>query len=365
MRYRRVVRYLTHLRNYLTLRKTINYVKYWNDLRNRKVVTSSFPPQIAFQPSAYCNSNCQLCPVGLRIKGPEKGSLEFDRFKEIIDLTKEYLTRIDFGDWGEPFLNPDIFEMIKYAEEKKIMTAASTNLHLFKNEDDLKRILDSGLSFLTISLHGVSQESYEAYQPGKNFEQAVKKIQSLVSLKRKLKKGEPIIDLVFTITKKNQHEIEKMRQFAKDLKADSITYTASLNLRFYLDDVDKLTKITKEWALEESDSRPRDTSAFGKDRATKLYEAILKGKHLSFDELDALKLTGRHFCLDPWRSLVVNWDGTVSLCCVDYDKYVMGDTRTESIIEIWNNEKYRAVRHYLLGQTKTNLDFPCKRCVVY
>lgn len=364
MRYRRLSKYLTHSIKYLTPSKMTNYLKYRSDLRNREVVTTSFPPQIAFQPSAYCNSNCQLCPVGLKMTAPEKGFLKFDDFRLVLDSTKKYLMRIDFGDWGEPFLNPDIFDMIKYAESCKVMTAASTNLHWFKDRDDLKKIIDSGLSFLTISLHGVSQESYNAYQPGKSFEQAIEKTRHLVDLKKEFKKSEPIIDLVFAITKKNQHEVAKMPEFAKKLGVDTIIYPASLNLRFYIDNMTKLTEIAREWAPD-TNIMLHDTSAFGKDRATRLYKAVLYKGSQTFIELDREKLSGRHYCIDPWRSLVVNWDGTVSLCCVDYIKYIMGDTRSQTLIKIWNNENYQTVRKYLLDKLDNGFNFPCKKCIIY
>jgi MoaA/NifB/PqqE/SkfB family radical SAM enzyme len=350
---------------YLTSKRIVNYLKYENDLRRKKIVTSSFPPVITFQPSAYCNTNCQLCPVGLGIEGPKKGFLEFTKFQKIINDAKDYLIQISFADWGEPFLNPDIFDMIKYAEEKKILTHASTNLHFFKTENELKELIDSGLSFLTISLHGVSQETYEAYQPGKIFTETADKIETLVNLKKKMRKNKPNINLAFCITKKNQHEIENMQRFADTLGVDKDIYTASLNLRFYLHDSSKTIEIVKEWAQDKKIDLC-DTSALGKEKINELYEATLDKKELSFNNLDRLRLSARHFCLDPWKILTVNWDGTVSLCCVDYSKYSMGDAMKESIIKIWNNRKYRDLRKYLLGELDDkDVDFPCKECIKY
>jgi radical SAM protein with 4Fe4S-binding SPASM domain len=350
---------------YLTLKKIMNYLKYENDLRKKKIITSSFPPVITFQPSAYCNTNCQLCPVGLGIEGPKKGFLEFKKFQKIINEAKDYLIQIAFADWGEPFLNPAIFDMIKYAEGERILTHASTNLHLFKTEKEFEELLNSGLSFLTISLHGVSQKTYEAYQPGKIFTETADKIKTLINLKRKMRKNKPSIDLAFSITKKNQHEIENMQRFAETLGVDKDIYTASLNLRFYLHDNSKTIEMVKEWG-QDREIDLCDISALDKERINELYEAILNEKEPSFNDLDGFRLTARHFCLDPWKTLVVNWDGTVSLCCVDYNKYVMGNTMNEAIIEIWNNEKYRNVRKYLLRKfDDKRVNFPCKKCVKY
>jgi len=359
------IRNLFTVADYLTYEKVINYLKYLNDFRKRKIVTSSFPPMITFQASAYCNSNCRLCPVGLEIRGPEKGFLKFDVFSKVIDEAKKCLITVFFGDWGEPFLNPDIFNMIKYAEAKRIIARASTNLHRFRNEDDLKELLDCGLSFLTISLHGVSQETYDAYQPNKSFQVTVEKIKTLVNIKKELKRKKPIIDLAFAITRKNQHEIEKMQCFARELKLNSNIYTASLNLRFHLKDPNAMTSMVREWAQNDKiNSRSNDER--NKQKINELYEAIRKDNQINLDALERLRLTTRHFCVDPWEGLTVNWNGTVSLCCTDYSKYVMGNVCKESIAKIWNNEKYRHVREFLLGRFAINdADFPCRYCIRY
>lgn len=351
--------------NCISFKKVANYLKFKNDLKNRQIITSSFPPSITFQSSAYCNSNCRLCPVGLGIKGPRKGFLKFSTFQKVIDETKDFLIGANFADWGEPFLNPYIFDMIKYAESKRILTFASTNLHFFENEDDFERILNCGLSSLTLSLHGVSQETYGAYQPGKNFRETMEKIKTLTTLKRKMKRRKPILRLVFAITKKNQHEIEKMREFAKKFGVYCDIYTASLNLRFYLGNADGIMKMINNWAQNENLDLC-ENAKFGKELVDGLYLKISAERDVSFAELDRLGLLAKHFCSDPWQSLTVNWDGTVSLCCVDYGKYVMGDTQKESVIELWNNERYQTLRKYLLGKiTDRAVDFPCKNCIKY
>jgi MoaA/NifB/PqqE/SkfB family radical SAM enzyme len=361
----KAIRNLSTIADYLTYKKVINYLKYLNDFRKRQIVTSSFPPMITFQASAYCNSNCRLCPVGLGIKGPGKGFLKFEVFSKVINEASEYLTTILFADWGEPFLNSDIFNMIEYAEAKRIITRASSNLLRFENEDDLKKLLDCGLSFLTISLHGVSRETYDAYQPNKNFQATVEKIKTLVSLKKQFKRKKPIIDLAFAITKKNEHELGKMQRFAEELGLTSNIYTASLNLRFYLNDPNAVTRMVSEWAQNRKMDLCKNTE-HDKQKINELYEAIKKNNQTNLEALDKLHLTTRHFCVDPWESLTVNWNGTVSLCCTDYSKYVMGDINEESIVKIWNNEKYRYVRGFLLGKSAVNdVDFPCKYCLRY
>jgi radical SAM protein with 4Fe4S-binding SPASM domain len=349
----------------ITFKKIMNYIRYQKDLKNKKVKTLSFPPGIEIQAASFCNSNCQLCPVGLGIKGADKGFLKFEQFKKIIDESKNYLIKIYFGDWGEPFLNPDIFDMIYYAEKNKILTSASTNLHRFINEDDLMKLLDSNLSSLTISLHGITQKTYEKYQPNKDLKTVLKKIDSLIELKKSKKMKKPKINLAFAITKKNQHEIPLIIEYSKKLGVNYTLYTASLNLRFYQGDDKKILNMINNWGQDKYFNFLNNIK-FRKKTINELYKTILTEGKMDFTQMDKLQLTGRHFCVDPWRSMVVNWDGTISLCCVDYYKYIAGDTKNESIIDIWNNDKYQNIRKYLRKDLDINDEnIPCSKCIRY
>ena len=50
-------------------------------------------------------------------------------------------------------------------------------------------------------------------------------------------------------------------------------------------------------------------------------------------------------CYRPWLTFTVLWDGRVSLCCADFDgREMLGDLRTSTIREVWNNDAYRAAR---------------------
>lgn len=349
----------------ISFKKFLNYIRFKNDVKNKKIITSSFPTFITFQASAYCNTNCQLCPVGIGVKGPKQGFFDFNLFKKIINETKSYLIQIHFADWGEPFLNPDIFKMILYAEENKIITSASTNLHRFLDDRDIMKILDCRLSRLSISLHGVTQKTYDSYQPNKDFNQTLEKIHSLIELKKNRKTNKPIIDITFAITKKNQHEIPDMIQLAQKLKVHCTLYTASLNMRFYSGNDVKIMNLIKEWG-QDKNFELIDNVIYHKNTINKLYQTIMQQGTLDYKKIDAERLTSRHFCLDPWQTLIVNWDGTISLCCVDYYKYLLGDTKKESIIDIWNNARYQNVREYLkTGLNKAKENIPCSKCISY
>ena len=50
-------------------------------------------------------------------------------------------------------------------------------------------------------------------------------------------------------------------------------------------------------------------------------------------------------CRIPWENIVVNWDGAVTICPLDFNgKFIAGDINDNSLEDIWNNAKYRLFR---------------------
>jgi cyclic pyranopterin phosphate synthase len=68
-------------------------------------------------------------------------------------------------------------------------------------------------------------------------------------------------------------------------------------------------------------------------------------------------------CLRPSFMAVIDWQGNVLLCCVDYhSKYVMGNVMEDSILRIWYSQRFRAERLLLqkIG-SRRKIDI-CVRC---
>lgn len=53
-------------------------------------------------------------------------------------------------------------------------------------------------------------------------------------------------------------------------------------------------------------------------------------------------------CVLPYLQLIIRPDGKLSLCCCDpFGKNTLGDLNKDSLIDIWNGEKYKSVREAL------------------
>ena len=117
---------------------------------------------------------------------------------------------------GEPYLNPRFFEMIAYAQQKKLYTITSTNGH-FLDSDNARKTVESGLDRLLISIDGATQETYESYRKGGNLSRVLEGTRNLVFWKRKLGSTRPYIVFQFLVVKPNEHEITAVQNLAKEL----------------------------------------------------------------------------------------------------------------------------------------------------
>src|SRR5450432_3964061 len=107
------------------------YVSKWL----HRPVQWGMPVSISFEPTTSCNLRCPECPSGLRSFTSPRGKLEVNFFRKMIDQLAPELLYLTFYFQGEPYLNPDFLEMVKYDTSKKIYTATSTNAHYLNDEN--------------------------------------------------------------------------------------------------------------------------------------------------------------------------------------------------------------------------------------
>jgi len=127
--YTRFRRHFLSLVCHSTPKKLVNLlaIEIQRKLRRKKVI--GYPYILILDPGNICNLRCPLCPTGTKEKGMNRQLLKFDLFVKIIDRLYPYVYEVALHNWGEPFLNLDIFKMIAYCKQKNIGTNLSTNLN--------------------------------------------------------------------------------------------------------------------------------------------------------------------------------------------------------------------------------------------
>ena len=304
-------------------------------------VVKGYPTRLVIDPINICNLKCPLCPTGQGKNGQPKGTMKLNHFKQIIDELGDYLYEIDLFNWGEPFLNKNIYEMIKYANEKNVKVKISSNLSCLEKED-INKIALSELDTLIVSLDGASQESLNKYRCGADFKRVIENIKGIEKQKKILKKNSPEIIWQFLIMKHNEHEIEKAKKMAKKLRIsiDFRPVRTDLGQEIFENDKTKIEKYQKWLPSKDVYSR--------------------------FDYKKKKKKSKLKTCMFLWTQSTISWDGTVYPCCAVYDfKYNFGNMFKEgSFRKIWNNKMYQEARKIVRDKKVINSSNVCSPCML-
>jgi radical SAM protein with 4Fe4S-binding SPASM domain len=319
----------------LTVRRIWNMVKvyssYYVSKWTKKPVQWGMPVSISFEPTTSCNLRCPECPSGLRAFSRPTGMLQKDFFTETIDDLSKDLSYLVFYFQGEPFLNPEFLSMVKYAAEKKIYTATSTNAHYLKDEI-AKRTVESGLDRLIISIDGTTQETYEQYRVGGNLSKVLEGAANIVKWKRELKSKTPFVIFQFLVVKHNEHQVEDVKRLAKEVGVDDV-WLKTAQVYDYKNDPNNLIPENKK------------------------YSRYQKGKNGEME----FKGNNANHCWRLWHDPVITWDGAVVPCCFDKDAvHKLGSLREESFASLWKNNNYRRFRADVL-KSRRNIDI-CANC---
>jgi MoaA/NifB/PqqE/SkfB family radical SAM enzyme len=284
------------------------------DTINSKLGT--FPPKLILESTNMCNASCVMCPYPSMIR--RKGVMSFELFQKIVDeySTSSRTTRLQMNNIGEPFLDRSLLKKIRYAKEQGIDSVFCFNNGSQLDGKTSEELIDSGLDEMIISLDGTDKASYEKVRKNLVFEEVLNNIKNLAELKAEKGAQKPRVELHITVSSVNRSE---ERHFAR--KMGKIADTVSI-------------AYAHDWAGQ---LKPDSRGGQG-------------GKRIQGAP-----------CANLWSELTILWNGSVALCCLDYEgKILLGDVNDTSIKTIWNGGKLKRIRAlHLKHEFTTPL---CQRC---
>ncbi len=295
-------------------------IYYSYSLRKKKV--GYLPIRLWVEVSSRCNLACRLC-VNKDIEPSLKGDLDFGLYRKLIDDAKDYIFDVNLFHRGEPLLNKNIVEMVKYANSNGIKTRIHTNGVLL-NKDLGRKLITSGLNLISFSFDGYTKKTYEKNRIGATYERTIENIVDFLKIKQELKTKTP-----FTIIQVMEFDDELSREDFQKQKSE-------FEKRFYGLPLDKLVI--------------RDPHNWG---------GLLDIDGVKKIDKDKSRIIP---CTFLWYSLTVFYDGKVFLCPQDFAGEIqVGDLNKESIKDIFNNEKIQKIRERFKNKNISDLS-PCNSC---
>ncbi len=274
---------------------------------------------VTVEPTILCNLKCPQCISGTGRAIREKKSMTLESFRRILDSVGDSVWHLLLYNQGEPFLNPDFLSFIEMAKQRRIYVTTSTNGHFLQNEDDVRRLVDSGLDSIIISLDGADAETYQKYRIGGDFQQVVEGIRRFVRIRNAQNSRTPKVLIQFLVMKHNEHQIGQMREMARSLGADRLLLK-TFQVEFQMTGNSFLPENPKWSRYEPSRAgiQPKNTL---------------------------------HGCDRLWYSVVFLSDGRMAPCCFDKNgKYTFGNlSQLTNFEEIWTSDEYTEFRNRILS----------------
>lgn len=305
------------LRKNESLPASLRSRKGWSEMFELKRPAEPHVHQI--EPTNHCPYACIMCPRSHKMTRG-LGFMEMDLYYKLIDEIAQYSVEtrekeIELFHFGESLLHPKIDEMVGYASDRDIKIVLSVNAPHLQREL-AERILERKPYKITISLDGSDEKSYRKIRgPVANFDKALKNINSLIQIHKKLNSRTELIARMIELND-NKHQRSDFRNLFK-----------SLNIK-----------------VEFQSFFPWTESELAELGTYQAYPVNMP-------------------CPFPWEYLVVQWHGTIVPCCRDYNSFnVMGNVKDTSLKEIWNSREYAAFRaQHACGNFADN-EF-CKDCM--
>lgn len=282
-------------------------------------VLRTHPRVHAIEVTNFCNLDCAMCPR--RRMKRKLGFMDLGLFRKIAHECDCATEQPWLHLWGESMTHPDIIRMIEYAAGRSLRPSLSSNVTFIKAEH-VEALVRSGLFKLIISIDAASEETYRRVRRKGRFSRVVENAHRLLDARARTDSPLRIVTQLIQM-KANEEEVEAFRDYWLDAGADAV----------YIKGFGRWGRQRDRW--EDLDPEPTGSTP------------------------DAAVV-----CRAPWDSVVVLWDGRVSICCFDYDgKMVMGNVGTESLWTIWNSRRYWALRQsFLAGDYANPL---CANCNEY
>jgi MoaA/NifB/PqqE/SkfB family radical SAM enzyme len=315
------------------------------------------PSRLQIDLTHRCNLNCSMCSVD-RYPTKKGDELTKEEIGTLILEAKEMGVRKVIFAGGEPFLYEDLLESCSFCQENRLVTVVVTNGTLIGGMNFARKIVDSGLSCLSISIDGL-RETHDSFRGAGNFDRSIAALQYLVKAKAERGSG-PSLNVGCIVSEKNVSELPDLAAFLESkgaefmhlmpLMSDNTSFKSGKpDEHCYIADLEKtLLELRRKYFP--------GSSAMGLMEGVPL-ELVLKHYRKGMGEKDWMCYAG----FDNIFITLCNPERTASM--QSYVRFCMGfggNVKEKSLREIWHSRGARKLRREL-KRCKT----PCLQSCFY
>jgi MoaA/NifB/PqqE/SkfB family radical SAM enzyme len=323
----------------------------------RPAVVPALPAVLYLETTNRCDSLCQTCVRTFRSLEPPK-DLTLAELRCIVEPFPR-LDRVLLHGIGEPLLNPELVQMIRYLKERGATVLFNSD-SIGLTEKKRRGLIESGLDELRVSMDAAAPETYRAIRGVAAFDGVVENVTALSDLKKALAVAAPKVSLWFTVMKRNVRELPDLVRLAGKVGATAVN-------------VQRLVYYGKGLAMPEQSlfgaltALENDMLAEATRLAVELDLMLSASGNVTPEASLTLEERERPWagCQRPWTLSYVTANGNVLPCCIspwtakDYARLILGNALDESFATVWNGERYRRFRTQFESDGAPD---PCRGC---
>ncbi|HET8810483.1 MAG TPA: radical SAM protein [Flavobacteriaceae bacterium] len=161
---------------------------------------------VNLDPVMACNLRCKMCYfTDADYVKTLKGQFKEEELKQVADTIFGRALKLQIGCGTEPTLYKKLPELVALGKARKVpYISITTNANLL-TEETIEPLLKAGLNEFTISLHGVTKESYEGFMQKASYEKFHGALNAFVKLKEKY---DFRVRINYTFNKDNFYELK-------------------------------------------------------------------------------------------------------------------------------------------------------------
>lgn len=325
-----------------------NYARYQASTR-RSVDVDYLPPRLDFENASRCNFRCTMCQVSDWPKGRRAPDMAFEDFKRLID-EQIGLIEIKIQGMGEPTIQgDDFFRMIAYARAKEIWVRTATNASLLHLRNNYRKLIDSGVNEVQISVDGADAVTFERIRKSAKFDRVASNCALINGYCREL--GIVRTKMWTVVQQDNRHQLPELVRLAGQIGFTNMVLC--LNLTNWGDDEwqrrnDAVT-VEESFTVEEG----WDLVALGQDVGVDVRFWTVTDKYAVDDPAS--------LCPWPFERGYVSSDMRIAPCCVvaNPDIAELGDAHNFG--QAWTSDTWRNFRQAHLEGAIPSFCRPCYR----
>jgi len=312
-----------------------------------------------------CNNDCIGCWCNSPLlgdrkisPGEKKQTIPYKRVIKLIDeLYKMGTTHIYYAGGGEPFMHPEIMEILRHTKKRGITCYVNTNFTLV-DEQRVKELIELKVDHLTVSIWAGTPEVYAATHPNKN-QETFFKIKEMLNMLNRIKSRHPIIKIYNVIFNLNYHDIEAMLDLAVATNSETIEFTV----------IDTIPDKTDKLLLNNTQIGILLQSCQKIKEKYKTLELNTKLRLLGFDQFirrisntDSVSaqydsdVIGKIPCYAGWAFVRILADGNVNSCLKSH-RFPVGNILNQDFRKIWNGSLQRYFRDKIKSFDKNDSFF--------